>query len=269
MLLKSLFLTKALVILAFAVPVLEAQSLLTYNGSDPPTMEQMIDARERFTYEVTYGFMTLGWIDVQLLPDSTYQGEKAYHLRTAIRSNRRNILAGNRYVNYENLFQYNDDWLFSHVFWRDDIHDDDYDRVRIVFDRSNGMVHFYEYGEYQSSLPIEEPASGGDIIFFFSRLFAGTDQSYAMPAFIENEKGYVRADNSTEIEFRSYDAFEDEIPVYRSEGVADINGPFGFRGSFRAWFSSDELRIPVEAHVRVIFGNVKVRLISYERNAES
>lgn len=263
MLLKSLFLISFTILLYLP---LKAQSQLTYNGTEPPTMEQMIDAREVFTYEVSYGFMTLGWIDVQLLPDSTYQGETAYHLRTTIRSNRRNILAGNRYVNYENLFQYNDKWLYSHVFWRDDIHDDEFDRVRILFDRKNGMVHFYERGEYETSLEIEEPASGGDIIFFFSRLFAGSNETYVMPAFIENELGYVRADNSNEIEMRSYEAFEDEIPVYRSEGVADIEGPFGFRGRFRAWFSTDDLRVPVEAHVRVIFGNVKVRLISYERN---
>ena len=266
--LKNLLLSSFFIFFSVAVPSATAQSVLIYGSSESPTMTQMIEARELFTYEVTYGFMTLGWIDVQLLPDSTYQGETAYHLRTTIRSNRRNILAGNRYVNYENLFQYNEKWLYSHVFWRDDIHDGDYDRVRIKFDLNNGMVHFYEYGEYQSSLPIEEPASGGDVIFFFSRLFAGTDQSYAMPAFIENEKGYVRADNSPEIEMRSYDAFEEEIPVYKSEGVADIEGPFGFRGSFRAWFSTDDLRVPVEAHVRVIFGNVKVRLISYERNGE-
>lgn len=260
---KSLFLISFTILLYLP---LKAQSQLTYNGTEPPTMEQLIDAREVFTYEVSYGFMTLGWIDVQLLPDSTYQGETAYHLRTTIRSNRRNILAGNRHVNYENLFQYNDKWLYSHLFWRDDIHDDEFDRVRIVFDRQNGMVHFYERGEYETSLPIEEPASGGDIIFYFSRLFAGTSETYVMPAFIENELGYVRADNSSEIEMRSYEAFEDEIPVYRSEGVADIEGPFGFRGRFRAWFSTDDLRVPVEAHVRVIFGNVKVRLISYERN---
>jgi len=66
---------------------------------------------------------------------------------------------------------------------------------------------------------------------------------------------------------RSYEAFDEDIETYMSEGRADINGPFGFRGKFKSWFSTDDLRIPVEAHVRVIFGNVKVRLISYERQA--
>ncbi|MEX2463613.1 MAG: DUF3108 domain-containing protein, partial [Balneolaceae bacterium] len=140
--------------------------------------------------------------------------------------------------------------------------------VRVVFDREEGLVHFYEYGEFELSLELEEPASGGDVIFFYSRMFAGIDDPYVLPVYTENEKGYVRARSSDDIEYRSYDAFDEKIPTYMSEGTADVEGPFGFRGNFKSWFSTDDLRIPVEAHVKIIFGNVKVRLISYERNGE-
>ncbi|MEX0944799.1 MAG: DUF3108 domain-containing protein [Balneolaceae bacterium] len=245
-----------------------AQSVFTYESDSLPTLDMMMDAREVFEFEVSYGFLTLGWIDVELLPDTTVDGETAYHLRTRIRSNNRLIFVGTRIVNYESIFQYNDQWPYAHVFWRDDIHDDDYDRVRVVFDREEGLVHFYEYGEFELSLELEEPASGGDVIFFYSRMFAGIDDPYVLPVYTENEKGYVRARSSDDIEYRSYDAFDEKIPTYMSEGTADVEGPFGFRGNFKSWFSTDDLRIPVEAHVKIIFGNVKVRLISYERNGE-
>jgi hypothetical protein len=245
--------------------LLSAQDMLTYERDEPPTMEMMLEAREVFEYEVRYGFFTLGWVDVELLPDTTYNGQKAYHLRTTMRSNNSVPLISKSIVNYENLFQYNEKWPYSFVFWRDDIHDEEYDRVRIVFDRDSSKVDFYERQEFQTSLELVEPASGGDIIFYYSRMFAGLEKPYRLPAYIENELGYVEASSSSETEMRSYEAFDEEIETYMSEGRADINGPFGFRGRFKSWFSTDDLRIPVEAHVKVIFGNVKVRLISYER----
>lgn len=254
-----------LILLMFPFGILQAQSGLIYQSSEQPTMDMIIDAREVFEYEVSYGFLTLGWVDVELLPDTTFNGEKAYHFRTTIRSNSRIPFVGRRIVNYESIFQFNEDWPFSHVFWRDDIHDDDYDRVRVIFDREQGLVHFYEYGEFEQSMELEEPASGGDIIFYYSRLFAGIQDEYVLPVYTENEKGYVSAFSGPNQEFRRYAAFDDPIPTYLSEGTADIEGPFGFRGRFKSWFSTDDLRVPVEAHVRVIFGNVKVRLISYER----
>lgn len=243
-----------------------AQQGFTYGSEEPPGMERLVDAREVFEYEVSYGFITLGWIDVELMPDTTFSGEHAYHLRTTMRTNNRVPFIGRSLVHYENFFRFNEKWPYSLLFWRDDLHDDEPDRIRIEFDREHSLVHFYERSEYMDSVDLVEPASGGDIIFYYARMFAGTDDSYRMPVFIENEIGYVEGQNSKETEKRSYDLFDDPVEVYLSEGNADIDGPFGFKGRFKSWFLTDDLRVPVEAHVRVIFGNVKVRLIDYERH---
>lgn len=249
------------------VPTLFAQSELTYENDRKtvPEMQTMLDAREVFEYEVRYGFFTLGWVDVELLPDTTWNGEKAYHLRTTMRSNRRVPFMGTRIVNYENIFQFNSQWPYSHVFWRDDIHDEEYDRVRIKFDRDAREVHFYEHGEPTDTLALVEPASGGDIIFYYARMFAGLEDRFELPVYTEDQMGIVSALGIRKPEMREYEAFDEPIETYRSEGFADIDGPFGFNGSFKAWFATDDLRVPVEAHVKVIFGNVKVRLIDYER----
>ena len=247
---------------------LYGQTELTYERSEPPTMQMMLDAREVFEYEVRYGFLTLGWVDVELLPDTTWNGNPAYHMRTRIRSNRRIPFVGTRIVDYENIFQYNEKWPYSFVFWRDDVHDEEYNSVRAVFDRDQDEVRFFERGEPVDTLALEEPASGGDIIFYYSRLYAGMSEPYSMPVYIEGEKGTVTASSRSETRAREYEAFDEPIETYLSEGHADVDGPFGFNGNFKSWFSADDLRIPVEAHVKVIFGNVKVRLISYERHTE-
>ena len=241
------------------------QSEFTYEREEPPNMQMLIDAREEFRYEVTYGWFTLGWIDVKMLPDTTYEGQKAYHLLTVMESNSKNILIGKNLVEYENLFQFNEKWPYTFLFWRDDLHDDEPNRTRIVFDRDSSKVRFYEHEELMETLDLVEPASGGDIIFYYSRIFAGEEEPYKLPVYIENELGYVTSQSSKETEMREYDAFDEPIETYRSEGDADIEGPFGFRGEFKSWFSTSDLRVPVEAHVKVIFGNVKVKLISYKR----
>jgi len=255
----------AVCLLVFQSTELFGQDTLTFDRSEPPTIEMLMDVREVFEYEVRYGFFTLGWVDVELLPDTTYAGEHAYHLRTRIRSNRRVPFVGTRIVNYETLFSHNDDSFLAHLFWRDDIHDEEYETIKIDFDRDEMEVRFFEKGEPTDTLGLEDPASGGDLVFFYSRLFAGIEEPYELPVYIEGEKSYLTASSSSETEMRSYDAFDDDVETYLSEGTTDADGPFGFSGEFKSWFLTDDLRVPVEAHVRVIFGNVKVRLISYER----
>lgn len=246
-------------------PDLSAQSEFTFQRDEPPTMQMMLDAREVFRYEVTYGWFTLGWIEVKLLPDTTYEGQEVYHLQTMMESNSKNILIGEKLVSYENLFQFNEKWPYSFIFWRNDFHDDEPNSVRIVFDRDSSKVRFYEHGEFMESLDLVEPASGGDTIFYYSRMFAGEETPYELPVYIENELGYVRSQSSKETDMREYEAFDEPVETYLSNGHADIDGPFGFRGNFKSWFSTSDLRVPLEAHVKVIFGNVKVKLISYSR----
>lgn len=261
MLLKNLWFSAVIVLLLPAA--LPAQ--LTFEKGTPPSMDELASIQERYLYNVRYGFFNLGEIEVIVTPDTTWQGMELIHLRTIMRSNSRIPLVGERDVHYQSFSGYTEEWPFSYQFWRDDMHSEEYDRYKIIFDRDAGEVIFHEYAEPTDTLALEEPASGGDVIFLYARQFAGTDQGYQLPVYIDDEQGSVTASNSPQIEQRSYDAFPEPIDTYYSEGVADIDGPFGFTGNFRAWFATDDLRIPLEAHVRVLFGNVRVSLIDYER----
>lgn len=248
----------------FVNPV-SAQTGLTFDRDEPPDMEMLTSVYERFVYNVRYGFLNLGEVEVELLQDTTFQGQDVFHMRTIMRSNHRIPFMGRRDVHYHNFFSFNEQWPYSLLFWRDDMHEEEYERYKIEFDRNEQEVRFYEKGEPQDTLELVEPASGGDIIFHFARMYAGTEDTFELPVFIENEQGTVTGTSNSATEERSYDAFPDPVETYLTEGNADIDGPFGFRGSFKAWFATDDLRIPVETHVRIIFGNVKIRLISYER----
>ncbi|MEX0594345.1 MAG: DUF3108 domain-containing protein [Balneolaceae bacterium] len=239
---------------------------LDWERDRPPDMEEILSIRERFVYEVRYGFFRLGEIEVELLPDTTVHGQPLQKMRTVIRSGSGIPFLRNRHVRYASTFHFDRDAIYSHRFWRDDLHDNEPMRADIQFDREEMEVRFFERGEPRDTLELVEPASGGDIIFFYARMYAGEERPYALPVFIsEDGLGEVRASSSSRTEIREYDAFDEPVATYRSDGVADIDGPFGFTGEFSSWFLTDDRRIPLEAHVKVLFGNLKISLINYEQ----
>ena len=96
-------------------------------------------------------------------------------------------------------------------------------------------------------------------------MFAGSDESYTLPVYISKELGYINSDNVSTKKKRRIPAFEGRVDTYYAEGDADLDGPFGFSGKFKAWYMADDLRIPLESHFKVFLGNVKIKLIEYTR----
>ncbi len=266
MLLRHLFLNSffLLSLLISSSPRAFSQDALNFERDEPPNLEMLISVRERFEYKVTYSFFTVGWVQVELLSDSTYNGNPAHHLRTVIEANHKVPFVSKNRAHYENLFYTDDEYPYSYQFWRDDIHDDNPKAELIIFDREDEQVYFFEDGEPTDTLALKEPASGGDVIFIISRMFAGVDKEYRIPVYLQGDMGYVTSKSSPETEMREYEAFDEPVEAYKSEGNADIDGPFGFTGKFTSWFATDDRRIPLEAHVKVLFGNVKIKLTNYE-----
>lgn len=241
-------------------------SLLTFEHPErAPTMEELLEWKEVFTYEVKFGFFKLGTVQTEIVKDTTYQGQQVWWLRTKIISNSSIPFVG-REENHYNTFLVETDTLpYTILYWRDNVDEKEFNDERYRFDYENEQVYYSEKGEPVDTLALNEPSSSGQLVFYYSRLFAGTNQDYRLPVYLEQEKGYINATNSSEIEMREYEAFDKPVKTYYSEGDADIDGPFGFRGEFKAWYIADDLRIPAEAHARVWLGNVKVRLIDYKK----
>lgn len=240
---------------------------LEYTHDRPPTIDELLNVKETFVYEVKYSFFKLGKITVEVVGDTVSRGYHAYHLKTIIRSNPSIPFMGKE-ENHYNSLMVAEKLPFSTVFWTDNVDEDEYDETRYVFDREKKKVYTFEMHEPQDTLDLVEPASSGHITFYFSRLFAGSDRGFSIPIYINHKKGKLTGYNTTDTTMRTYDALsEDPIPTFKMEGDADLEGPFGFRGKFTSWFSADDLRIPLEAHVKVWLGHVKVRLIKYTRTA--
>jgi len=252
--------------MAFSSGAQAQDSLLTYDHPDrPPAMEELLQWKEVFTYKVKFGFFKLGEVKTTIIKDTTYQGQKIWWLRTVITSNSGLPFVGEEENHYNTFMVETDSTPYTKLYWRDNVDEDEFEAEVYEFDYENEKVYLFENMTPKDTLALTEPSSSGQLIFYYSRLFAGTNQDYRLPVYLEWEKGYIDATNSTKIEKRNYDAFEEPVKTYFSEGDADIDGPFGFRGKFKAWYIADDLRVPAEAHAKVWLGNVKVQLIDYKK----
>lgn len=232
-----------------------------------PTLDELFQYKETFTYEVKYGFFKLGWVEVSLLPDTLYQGKMHKHLQTVIRSNPKIPLVGTEIDYYHSLFYENEDGIpVTTKYWKDNIDEDIYDDIVYEFDREAGKVYYKEEDNTRDTLDLEEPATAGHVIFLFSRLFAGSDQPSSLKVYVTKKKGAIHFENPSKTEIRKYEAFDEPIEAVLTRGTTeDIAGPFGFSGDFRAWFLNDDLRVPLEARVKVFLGNAIIKLIEYKK----
>lgn len=238
----------------------------TYNSEQQPEMEDLFSVKETFRFEVKYSFFKLGWVEVSLLPDTMYQGKMHKHLFTKIESNPKIPFMGTEIDHFHSLFYVNEEGLpVTTSYWKDNVDEDLYREITYDFDRELGKVYYKEEDDTRDTLDIVEPATAGHIIFYFSRLFAGSDSLSSLPVYVTKKEGRINFENPSRLEKRKYAPFG-KVDTYLVKGSTEnIEGPFGFSGNFRAWFLADDLRVPLEARVRVFLGNAIVRLIEYRQ----
>lgn len=237
------------------------------DSKNQPSMNDIFSVKETFRYEVKYGFFKLGWVEVELRSDTLYDGSLKKHIVTEIRSNSRIPLVGTELDIFHSLFFVNENGFpVTSYYWKDNVDEEKYKEIVYEFDRIENVVRYKEEDDTRDTLDLVEPATSGHVIFYFSRLFAGSDKNSRLPVYVTKKLGYINMKNSSEIEMRNYAPFDGDVKTYLSEGTTEnIEGPFGFSGNFRAWFLADDLRVPLEARVKVLFGNAIVRLIEYKR----
>ncbi|MDX1638816.1 MAG: DUF3108 domain-containing protein [Balneolaceae bacterium] len=232
----------------------------------PPAVDQLIHANEYLKFKVTYSFFKIAWVEIEAIGDTLVDGEKLFHIRSTIRSNSAVPLIGTEIDEYNSIFYVNGQNLpVTRAYWKHDIDEGDYREYDYYFDRNSGQVRFRENAT-SDTLRLEEPATSGHLILLWARLFAGTDKTYRMNVYTAKEKGTLVSQNFTGKEKKKVAAFDNrEVDTYYSRGSALVAGPFGFSGDFEIWFMDNELRVPVEARLKVFLGHVKAHLIEYRR----
>jgi len=237
-----------------------------FKENSPPSIGELMSVEETFRYKIKYGFFTVGWVDVSIGGDSLINGRRAWHLKSKVTTNKSIPFVEEDISLFNSWMVEADSVFYSHRFWYDDLDANKMKEDLYIFDRQANKVYMKHKTEPADTLDLREPASSGHIIFYFSRLFAGENRHFEIPVYmIEEGLGKLFMDFTSSGEERSYDPFDHKITTYYAEGTSTIKGPFGMNGDFEAWYANDDLRIPLEAHVNVFIGNVKIKLIEYSR----
>jgi hypothetical protein len=241
---------------------------LSAGRNDPTvTLPELMNMQEYFRFEVRYGFMRLGDIEVYIEKDTLFRGQEAKLVRAVIKSNPSIPLVGYKEVHYFSILAFNEREPYALRFWTNNLHKGIDESTVYDFDYENGWVYTFEDGEPVDTLELNRPADSGPALFYFSRPFSGTGETVQYPIYVEHEKGMVTIENHKKVDRIKSQAFDGEqVEVYYSEGQADLQGPFGFKGYYKAWHKTGHMRIPIEAHVSVWLGNVRVRLVEYREN---
>lgn len=232
-----------------------------------PSVPDILNAQEWFRYEASYGFFTLGWVEVFMMPDTLYQGQMHHHLVTRMISNERLPLIGYERDEFHSFFRLNQDGLpVTSLFWKDNWDEEKPKEIVYSFDREKGLVYYKEEDDTEGELDLFEPATAGHVVFVYSRLFAGSQSQTQLPVFVSKKLGFLDFNHSGSTEQREYEAFDAAVTTLKTTGTTiDIAGPFGFSGRFDAFFLNDELRVPLEARVKMFLGSAVVKLVEYRR----
>jgi hypothetical protein len=239
----------------------------TPSHAQQPTVSDILSAQEWFRYEVSYGFFTLGWVEVFMMPDTLYEGQMHHHLVTRMISNERLPLIGYERDEFHSFFRLNEEGLpITSLFWKDNWDEEKPKEIVYAFDRSRNQVRYKEEDDTEGELDLFEPATAGHVVFVYSRLFAGSEHRTQLPVFVSKKLGFLDFNHSSETELREYPTFDAPVTTLKTTGsTIDIAGPFGFSGRFDAYFLNDELRVPLEARVKMFLGSAVVTLIEYRR----
>ncbi len=256
-----------LLIVLSAIPLRAQNTRKVDIENPPPTAEELLKWHEIFTYKVEYGFFNLGEVKVEIVSDTLFNGEKSWYLKTVITSSGIPFV-GDEQNRYSSIFAASDSAFKALAFWTDNVDENAPNTSRYIFDYEQDKVYGYvkEKEEVKrDTLELERPASAGHLLFYMSRLRAGTDTTVTVPVYINLKKKQAVITHTTQKEVREYDAFEHPVMTFYSRGDANFDGPFGFSGEFEAWYLANELRIPVEAKVDVWIGNVTLELTDYKK----
>jgi tetratricopeptide (TPR) repeat protein len=225
-----------------------------------PRYNYRIDPAEKLDYVVEYGFITLGWLNVRMLPAETINGRKTYPILFYINSNpafgmiielhalyeafidaetmntirsRAYTTGDDRYLAREYNFQY-DEGKF---------------KAQIIF--GDGR-----YGMLEKPLPSN--AQDGVSMLYFARGVVSNRTGGTTTVVIDEEYkfGYIKYLNETE----TLEINDRDVEAVKIFARAEFKGVAGMNGDAWGWMSADAQCVPLKGKVSIIVGSITLEV---------
>lgn len=232
--------------------------------------EKVFETGEELKYELSYGFIKLGYVKF-MLSNSRKEGKKyIYNAKLEVKSYPEVPFIKINQI-FESEMELSEDELFSNKFYKTSFKDKSISRCEYKFDYKKDFVKVEKETDNQidkkANIDIKKNTRYRDEVcwHYESRMNSFTNKNYNIPVFADEEESSVRYSFNVNKTVVTIEKCNYDISVIKQEGTSDYTGVFGFKGEFLILLSDDEFRVPIKAYFNSSLGNVVCELISYKK----
>lgn len=235
------------------------------------SQEKVLEVGEELKYELSYGFIKLGYIKFMLSNSRKDNKKQIYNAKIEIKSYPEVPFIKVNQI-FETEMELDDDEIFSHKFYETSFKDRSITRTDYRFDYKKELIKINSETdgivEKKAEQAIKDNTHYRDEISwqYESRLNSFNNKNYNIPVFANAEESSVRYSYNANKTVVNIENCTYDIAVIKMEGTSDYASMFGFKGEFLVLLSDDEARVPVKAYYNSSLGNVVCELISYKKS---
>jgi len=233
--------------------------------------EKVFEVGEELKYEVSYGFIKLGFVKFVLTNSRKEDKKSVYNARLEIKSYPEVPFIKLNEI-FETVMCLKKDEVYSEKFFETNFKDKSIIRTDYKFNYPKNTVKVLKEKdgniEKDFSKPIEKNTYLRDEIswIYDARINSFENKNFNIPVFVNEEETSVRYSFNTNRTVVNIEKYDFDIMVIKMEGIADFTGFFGFKGEFLILLSDDEERVPIKAYFNSTLGNVVWELTSFKKN---
>jgi hypothetical protein len=245
--------------------------IISMKLNDAHPQEKVMDVGEELKYELTYGFIKLGYIKF-ILSNSRKDGKKTvYNSKLEIKSYPEvPFIQVNQII--ESEMEFSEDELYSRKYFRSSFKDKSISRREYNFNYKKEYIKINSETdgniENDRKMDIDDNTKYRDKLswLYEARINSYSNKNFNIPVFANDSESSVRYSFNANKTVVNSEKFDYDISVIKLEGISDFTGIFGFKGEFLILLSDDEYRVPIKAYFSSSLGNIVCELISFKKN---
>lgn len=218
---------------------------------------------EEFQYKVSWSFIRLGTLKLEVADTVRMDGTLLYHLKLNMDSNP--VLF---FVNIHSVYEtFIDEMLRVHLFYANERIDNILYKTEYRFDYVSKLIHINmtDIKNPSNTIIDTQPLShqalfDGTGMVFYARANAHKTEADTLTAYFEAKYGKVSINFKGKKGAQKIDALQKPMPTYFIDGEVHMKAIAGLSGPFKGWFVIDSQRPPLIAELKVFIGSVKVEL---------
>lgn len=235
------------------------------------SQNKVMETGEELKYEVSYGFVKLGYIKF-VLSEARKEGKKmVYNIRMEAKTYPEVPFIKLNEI-FESEAELTEEGFKTKRFYQTSFADKSITRTDYKFNYTKDIVDFTRDSDgriqRKENIKIKDNVNYRDELcwIYGARINSFSHKNYNIPVFINEEESSVRYSYNANKTVTKIEKFDYDLSVFKLEGTCDFTGVFGYKGEFLVMISDDEYRVPVKAYFNSSLGNVVWELISYKKS---